>query len=83
MARPSPYPRYTKAKILLKVRGWSYRTAQGTGERPQEAREAKVVVEVQDPSQGPRVMMTVEVQLAAVLAEEEEVLGADDRGKCS
>ena len=66
-------------KTLLKVRGLSYRMAQGMGERPQEAREANVVVEVQDPSQGPQEMMMVEVQLAAVLAEEEEVLAVDDR----
>ena len=47
--------------------------------RPQEVREAKVVVEVQGQSQGPSRMMVVEVQLVAVLAEEEEVLAADDQ----
>ena len=53
--------------------------AQGTGERPQEARQAKVVVEVQDPSQEPCEMMILEVQLVVVLVEEEEVLAADDQ----
>ena len=66
-------------KIPLIARAWCWQMVQGMGEKPQEAREAKAVVEVQGQSQGLYRMMVAEVQLVAVLAEEEEVLAADDR----
>ena len=55
----------------------------GTGEKPQEVREAKAVVGAQVPNQEPHVTAVAEVALVVVLVEEEEVLVGDNQASAA